>query len=313
VTRCITFGTPGSTPLFWRPERLGAASAWWGHVPFAHWIVSVTQPRLLVELGTEAGVSYSAFCETVVRERLNTRSFAVDTWKGDPHTGLYGEDVYRDFRQFHDDRYAAFSTLLRFTFDAALEHLADRSIDLLHIDGLHTYEAVQHDFETWRPKLSDRAVVLFHDTNMRERGFGVWRLWLELRDRFPSFEFLHGHGLGLLAIGDHPPPAVAGLCALANPAEVTAARERFARLGQLWALDFRERALSQESAARDARIAALEAQGATMQDEAQQQAVAEVRLRVEATRARDEAIRQAEAEARLRDSTRITCIWSWTR
>src|SRR5438552_10412282 len=26
-------------PLFWSAERLGAPSAWWLHVPFAHWIV----------------------------------------------------------------------------------------------------------------------------------------------------------------------------------------------------------------------------------------------------------------------------------
>jgi hypothetical protein len=291
---------PRLDPLFWRPERLGAASAWWGHVPFAHWVVSEAQPRLLVELGTGTGVSYSAFCETVSRERLKARCIAVDTWKGDQHTGLYGEDVYSDFRQFHDDRYGAFSTLLRCPFDAALEHVADGSIDLLHIDGVHTYEIVRHDFENWQSKLSDRAVVLFHDTNVREEGFGVWRIWSELRDRFPSFEFLHCHGLGVLAVGDHTPPAVAALCVLDNRNAMVAVRERFRELGEHWVLHFRRQTFLREMASRDAQITELRATVARIQDQAGKQDGAEARLRLEAERARDEAIRQANIESRLR-------------
>ena len=67
-------------PLFWRAGRLGVESAWYAHVPFAHWIVTVTRPRLLVELGTHNGVSYSAFCEAVVNGKLETRCFAVHPW-----------------------------------------------------------------------------------------------------------------------------------------------------------------------------------------------------------------------------------------
>src|SRR5688572_9605579 len=78
---------PALEPLFWKAERIGQPSAWWTHVPFAHWIVAAATPRLLVELGTHAGVSYSAFCQAVRTARLPTQCWAVDTWEGDPHAG----------------------------------------------------------------------------------------------------------------------------------------------------------------------------------------------------------------------------------
>ena len=179
------------TPAFRRPSRIGVESAWYGHIPFGYWLMEQLQPRVLVELGVHAGVSYSAFCDIVLDRHLSTRCFAVDTWRGDGQTGFYSEAVYEDFRCFHDARYRAFSQLLRMPFHEAAAQIPDGSVDLLHIDGMHAYSAVQRDFQDWLPKLSDRAVVLFHDTNVHEPGYAVWRLWQELRRAYPAFEFLH--------------------------------------------------------------------------------------------------------------------------
>jgi FkbM family methyltransferase len=291
---------PSLDPLFWRAERLGAESAWWEHVPFAHWIVCATSPRVLVELGTHTGVSYSAFCHAVARAGIGTRCHAVDTWQGDPQAGLYGPEVVNELRAFHDERFGAFSTLLQCTFDEGLTHVEGGSIDLLHIDGLHTYEAVRHDFESWVPKLSDRAVVLFHDINVRRDDFGVWRLWAELREQYPSFDFVHGHGLGVLAVGEDIPAPVAALCKLTDPAAIAMIRTRFARLGEHWSIDTRERLLArsftQLVAANEAQDAQYRAELARWSGESEQLRT-ELRQRsAEAEQLRTE-LRQPSAEA----------------
>lgn len=193
--------------MFWAPETV-VDSAWREHIPFAFWIMDVLRPKKLVELGTHRGASYFAFCQAIERLELDTAAYAIDTWQGDKQAGMYNEDVYRSVLDLNERKYNAFSTLVRSTFDEALPYFSDGGIDLLHIDGLHTYEAVKHDFETWLPLLSDRAIVLFHDTNVRGNDFGVFRLYEELAAQYPSFCFTHGYGLGVIGVGSNPDPAI---------------------------------------------------------------------------------------------------------
>jgi Methyltransferase domain/SEC-C motif len=177
------------------------ASSWKGHAPFAFWLIEAHRPRVLVELGVHNGFSYFCFCQQIRRMRLDARATAVDTWKGDKHAGYYDESVFERFRRYHDQTYGAFSRFIRSTFDDAVEQFGDGSIDLLHIDGRHDYEDVRHEFETWKPKLSSRAIVLFHDTQVREKGFGVFKFWEEISSQFLHFEFMHCYGLGVLGVG----------------------------------------------------------------------------------------------------------------
>lgn len=215
-----------------QPRKL-VLSAWHGHVPFAVWLIGTLKPRAIVELGTQKGGSYLAFCEAVLENRLNTKCYAVDTWKGDEYAGFYGEDIFLELADYHDQNYGSFSRLLRMTFDEAVKYFGDKSIDLLHIDGFHTYEVVKHDFETWLPKVSERGIVLFHDINVREQGFGVWKLWEELKALYPTIEFEHSHGLGVLFMSEELLPEAQGVfTAWRNDSDRVFIKRLFARLGQ---------------------------------------------------------------------------------
>ncbi|MCR9077190.1 MAG: class I SAM-dependent methyltransferase, partial [bacterium] len=190
------------------------------------------RPKTLVELGVHTGNSYCAFAQAVATLGLETRSFGVDHWMGDAHAGLYGDDVYYNLKEYHDPLYGRFSNLLRMSFEDARGHLPDGSVDLLHIDGLHTYEAVREDYRSWLPKMSRRGVVLFHDTNVRLGDFGVWKLWAEVEVAWPSVEFVHSNGLGVAYVGSEPPPPpLEALLDSSQAGGLDAVRRYFARLG----------------------------------------------------------------------------------
>lgn len=206
------------------------AIAWHEHIPFAFALVQSFRPKTIVELGVHTGDSYLAFCQAVAAAGTDTTCYGVDTWRGDAHAGYYGEEVLADLRAYHDPLYGKFSRLVQGTFDESVGYFGDGTIDLLQVDGLHTYEAVRHDWETWRPKLSECSIALFHDINVRERDFGVWKLWDELKAQHPHFEFHHGHGLGVLAAGGQAPAALAPLFSLQKE-EAAKVRALFFALG----------------------------------------------------------------------------------
>lgn len=217
--------------MFMVPEFL-ETSGWLEHVPFAFWLIEAHQPRSVVELGSHRGISYFAFCQAVKALEQKTHCYAVDTWEGDSQAGFYDDSIYQSVVERNERSYDDFSTLLRMTFDQALDEVPDGSVDLLHIDGLHTYEAVKHDFTTWLPKMSRRGVVIFHDTNVHTEGFGVQAFFAPLRERYPSFEFLHGNGLGVIAVGEDIDASMAALFACARSAEADAKiQAAFSRLG----------------------------------------------------------------------------------
>jgi hypothetical protein len=178
---------------------------------------------------------------------------------------------------------------MRSTFEDALEYFEDGSVDLLHIDGRHFYDDVKHDFTIWRRKLTEDAVVLLHDTNVRERRFGVWKFFQEMAERHPSFQFYHGHGLGVLAPGEHIPEPLAPLLQ-ASSEPVDQIRGVYAALGG---------ALTRHAGVEDLRaeIEQHVASAAALRADIEQRAASEAALRADIEqRAATEAALRADIE-----------------
>lgn len=198
------------------PDRRTDAIDWHALTPFAAWLVEAVRPTRFIELGTYKGDSYCSFCQAVMDLKIPCRCFAVDTWTGDEHVGPYDQSVFDQLNDYHDCRYGSFSQLSRMTFEQASEIFEDRSAQIIHVDGLHTYEAVCSDYETYRWKLSPGGVILFHDTAVRERGFGAWRFWEELmEDGAVGWEMPYSRGLGVLVPEpDQAPPRIQQILSL---------------------------------------------------------------------------------------------------
>lgn len=184
-----------------------AMSSWWEHVPIGHWLIEKIQPERVVELGTHYGVSFFCFCEAAEQYSPNTFVYAVDTWEGDEQAGQYGEEVFKRVNEYQQKNHKTRSRLIQSSFDEAVTHFGKKSLDVIHIDGLHTYEAVEHDYNTWKGMLKENGTLIFHDCNVREGDFGVWKLWEEIKlsDEYWCIELKNGHGLGIATKGINRP------------------------------------------------------------------------------------------------------------
>jgi predicted O-methyltransferase YrrM len=87
--------------------------------------------------------------------------------------------------------------------------LQNNKIDLLFIDGDHTYEGMKKDFEMYEPLVKVGGIIILHDVvpHRLERGCGVDRYWDEIKRCHEHREFVENPdqqwaGIGLIIKGN---------------------------------------------------------------------------------------------------------------
>ncbi|HEV7744983.1 MAG TPA: class I SAM-dependent methyltransferase [Pyrinomonadaceae bacterium] len=98
------------------------------------------------------------------------------------------------------------------------ETLGERSLDVLYLDGDHSYDGVKRDFELYRDLVSSNGMIVFHDivsdyktrygiTTTSDTG-GVPKFWQEIKTSWKRVEEIvedyeqDGYGIGILYCDD---------------------------------------------------------------------------------------------------------------
>lgn len=168
-------------------------SAWKGHRVFAEWLVEMLEPTTIVELGVDYGYSSFVFANALLSLGKNGKVYGVDLFQGDIHTG------FRNTHEFVCEQIVTHDLNTMNIIQGEFSQIADTwnlPIQILHIDGLHTYDAVKHDFECWERFVTTDGITLFHDV---ESFPEVGRFFKDLKNTHDAYigYFQHSAGLGI--------------------------------------------------------------------------------------------------------------------
>jgi predicted O-methyltransferase YrrM len=124
--------------------------------------------RRVLEIGSYLGASASCFAAAMSASGTDGKVLCVDTWGNETMPeGL--RDTYAEFCR-NTAVYARFIVPVRGLSAAVADQVKaeTESVDLLFIDGDHSYESVLADWQAYSGMLKPGSVVVFHDWDWAE-------------------------------------------------------------------------------------------------------------------------------------------------
>jgi cephalosporin hydroxylase len=160
----------------------------------------------VLEIGSESGGTFFLWCHLASGMKIS-----IDLPTGSSGSGTFVDPAKRKERNRRMKSWGREVRLIAgdsydpevFLFTALI--LGEERLDLLFIDGDHSYEGVKQDFETYRGLVKEGGFIVFHDIKdtefHRARGCHVAKLWNELSGRKTEF-VSDGHwgGIGVLQV-----------------------------------------------------------------------------------------------------------------
>lgn len=124
---------------------------------------NLEQESIIVEVGSYLGASTYYLAKGISKK--GGRVYAVDTWSN-LAMSEGAKDTYQEFMENTNELKDFIVPLRGLSIDISQEF--NKKIDLLFIDGDHSYEGVMTDLESWLPKLKNGGIIIFHDYSWAE-------------------------------------------------------------------------------------------------------------------------------------------------
>jgi GT2 family glycosyltransferase/glycosyltransferase involved in cell wall biosynthesis len=162
------------------------------YLPLFFDIVVQEKPTLIVTLGLGDPQAHLAFCQAVTEQNLSSHCVAV--WRLRVGEAAIDDPAWQCAQKATRDFFATVSRLVEADALTSAADFADGSIDVLLIDDVDSGESVWRELEAWRPKLSDKALLLLHGTDL-DREDSPRRAWANfVKDKAVVY---FGQGIGL--------------------------------------------------------------------------------------------------------------------
>lgn len=160
--------------------------------------VRALRPKVVVEIGTARGGMLYCFSQLAARDATLV---SIDL-PGAPNCGgqtATEREVFATFgpptQRFH---FIPEDSHLPTTRQRLLDILAGRPVDLLFIDGDHSYEGCMADFHMYRDLAGPAGLIAFHDICLFPEqwpGTGVGPAWREVKARYGGEEIIDPNGV----------------------------------------------------------------------------------------------------------------------
>jgi predicted O-methyltransferase YrrM len=174
---------PGK-PIFYTAARLAkrvSCSRYWG--TFLYLISQYTKARIILELGSAAGISGCYLASGQNCQRFITIEASKSL-----------ADIAKESIKQISDKAEIYNCFFDEALDSILPSLADDKLDIVWIDGHHEKTATLHYFNRVRPHLRENSLVLFHDIRWSEDMFDAWKILRNYKGFSHTID-LHSSGL----------------------------------------------------------------------------------------------------------------------